>query len=161
MGVVAILVMWPGQFEHIFVPSGPEGSTWNLVTTGCVAFEEMFKIVILQEFRAKGHIITMISSTSSLKKTLITTFNTKIFKSFNEILCISIFPYLTLPYERSKSTQGHHLNNLIFLVVLAYTMLHTKFKAIGPLVLDRMIFLYFLPYMGMAAILVMWPNSFI
>ena len=43
MGVVAILAM----FEHIFVPSAPGGSKWDLVTIGPVAFEEMFETGIL------------------------------------------------------------------------------------------------------------------
>ena len=46
------------------------------------------------------------------------------------------------------------------LLVLPYTMLHTKFQghwSIGSGVED---FLRFLPYMGMAAMLVMWPRSF-
>ena len=47
MGVVAILVMCTIWFEHIFIPSVPGGSKWDLVTTGPVAFEEMFEIVIL------------------------------------------------------------------------------------------------------------------
>ena len=46
MGVVAILVTRTIRFEHIFVPSAPGGSKWDLVTTGPVAFE-MFEIVIL------------------------------------------------------------------------------------------------------------------
>ena len=33
-----------------------------------------------------------------------------------------------------------------------------KLKVIGPLVLQKKIFVGFLPYMGMAAILVMWPR---
>ena len=36
MGVVAMLVMWPGQFKHIFVSEG------YMVTIGLLAFEEMF-----------------------------------------------------------------------------------------------------------------------
>ena len=46
------------------------------------------------------------------------------------------------------------------LVVLTYTMLHTKFqghRSIG----SGEDFLRFLAYMGMAAILVMWPKSFV
>ena len=49
----------------------------------------------------------------------------------------------------------------ITLVVLTYMMLHTKFQgheSIGSGVED---FLRFLPYMGMVAMLVMWPNSFV
>ena len=34
-------------------------------------------------------------------------------------------------------------------------MLHTKFLKIGPTVLEKKIFEWFLPYMGVAAILVM------
>ena len=44
MGVVAILVMCTKRFEHIFIPSAPGGSKWDLVTIGPVAFEEMFEI---------------------------------------------------------------------------------------------------------------------
>lgn len=45
MGVVAILVMRPGQFEHIFVPAPLE----VLVTTDLVALREMFQLVMLRE----------------------------------------------------------------------------------------------------------------
>ena len=44
MGVVAILIMWPGPFEYIF-SAKPEGYIWNMVTIGFVAFEELFEIV--------------------------------------------------------------------------------------------------------------------
>ena len=37
-------------------------------------------------------------------------------------------------------------------------MLHTKFRGIGLSVPKKKIFERFLPYMGMAAILVMWPR---
>ena len=47
MGVVAILVMWPGQFKHIFVSANPEGYIWNMTTIGLLAFEEMFENVNL------------------------------------------------------------------------------------------------------------------
>ena len=63
MGVVAILVMCTMQFEHSFVPSAPDGSKWDLVTIGPVAFEEMFKIVILWESWVKGQTMTLTSST--------------------------------------------------------------------------------------------------
>ena len=38
-------------------------------------------------------------------------------------------------------------------------MLHTKPQVIGPLVLEKKIFEGFLPYMGVAAILIMWTRS--
>ena len=47
MGGVAILVMWPGQFKHIFIS---EGYIWNMVTIGLLAFEEMFEFVKLWLF---------------------------------------------------------------------------------------------------------------
>ena len=42
MGMVAILVMCPGQFKHIFVS---EGYILHIVTIGLLAFEEMFEFV--------------------------------------------------------------------------------------------------------------------
>ena len=40
MGMVAILVMWPGSFEQTFFPQSQQGSTWNLILTGPVVSEE-------------------------------------------------------------------------------------------------------------------------
>ena len=47
------------------------------------------------------------------------------------------------------------------LVVLSYTMLHTKFQGHWPIGSGAEDLLRFLPYMGMAAILVMCPNSIV
>ena len=44
---------------------------------------------------------------------------------------------------------------------LNFYFVHKSFKIIGLLVLAKMIFEGFLPYMGMAAILVMRPGLFI
>ena len=49
----------------------------------------------------------------------------------------------------------------IALVVLPYMMLHTKFQGHWSMGSGEEDFLRFLPYMGMAAMLVMWPNSFV
>ena len=46
------------------------------------------------------------------------------------------------------------------LVVLPYTMLHTKFQGHWSTGSGEEDFLRFLPYMGMAAMLVMWPRPF-
>ena len=46
------------------------------------------------------------------------------------------------------------------LVVLPYTMLHTKFQGHWSIGSGEEDLLRFLPYMGMAAMLVMWPRSF-
>ena len=47
------------------------------------------------------------------------------------------------------------------LVVLTYMMLYTKFQGHGYIGSGEEDFLRFLLYMGMAAMLVMWPNSFV
>ena len=47
------------------------------------------------------------------------------------------------------------------LVVLPYTMLHTKFQGHWSIGSGEEDFLRFLPYKGMLAILVMWPNSIV
>ena len=47
MGLVAILIMWPGQIKYIFVS---ESYIWNMVAIGLLAFEEMFEIVNLWSF---------------------------------------------------------------------------------------------------------------
>ena len=47
------------------------------------------------------------------------------------------------------------------LVVLTYMTLHTKFQGHGSIGSGEEDFLRFLPYMGMVAMLVMWPNSFV
>ena len=46
------------------------------------------------------------------------------------------------------------------LVELPYTMLHTKFEGHRSIGSGEEDFLRFLPYMGMAAMLVMWPRPF-
>ena len=46
------------------------------------------------------------------------------------------------------------------LVVLSYMMLHTKFQGHWSIGSGEEDFLRFLPYMGMAAMLVMWPKPF-
>ena len=46
------------------------------------------------------------------------------------------------------------------LVELPYTMLHTKFQGHRSIGSGKEDFLWFLPYMSMAAMLVMWPRLF-
>ena len=40
VGLKAILVMWPGTFEPIFMPTSHGGPIWNLASKGLVFFEE-------------------------------------------------------------------------------------------------------------------------
>ena len=46
------------------------------------------------------------------------------------------------------------------LVVIEHPMMHTKFQGHQPYGSREEDFLKFLPYMGMAVILVMWPEPF-
>ena len=46
MGKVAILVMWPGRFDYMFISANQEGYKWNMVSGGSGAFE-MFEVVTL------------------------------------------------------------------------------------------------------------------
>ena len=44
MGMAAIVVMWPGPFEQIFIPPSHGYSIWHLASIGPVVSEEkMFK----------------------------------------------------------------------------------------------------------------------
>ena len=44
MGIVAILVMWPGPFEQTFVSPSHRSSIWNLTLISPLVLEEkMFK----------------------------------------------------------------------------------------------------------------------
>ena len=38
MGMVAILVMWPGLFEHTFLPPSHGDCIWNLASIGPVVY---------------------------------------------------------------------------------------------------------------------------
>ena len=60
-------------------------------------------------------------------------------------------PNLNLSENRSRSTQGHHLHNF---VQLDSPMLHTKFQDHLPFGSGEDV-LRFIPYMGVATILVM------
>ena len=77
------------------------------------------KIVILLEFWATGKTMTL---TASTHKSLCTNYNSDYqllgqnIPTFPEILCIGIFPNLTLPLNRS------------ILVGFGYPMLHIKFQ---------------------------------
>ena len=45
MDMAAILVMWPGPFEQIFVPPSQGGTILNLASIGPVVSEKMFENV--------------------------------------------------------------------------------------------------------------------
>ena len=84
--------------------------------------------------------------------------------SFWKIHCFTFFPHKSIRdqiWPCRKIGQGQP-RVIIWtnLVVLEHPMLHTKFQGHWPFGCGEEDFLRFLPYMGMAAILVMWPGPF-
>ena len=91
-------------------------------------------------------------------------FETQGCNSFQRINNFHFFPYKSLcdqiwPWRKMGQGQPRVMI-WTTLVVLPYTMLHTKFQGHWSIGSGEEDFLRFLPYMGMAAMLVMWPRSF-
>ena len=152
MGMAAILVMWPGRFEQLFVPPAPGGYIWNLVTIGPVVLEEKsFEIVDGRRTTTDDGACLYYKLPRSLRLRWANNFHFFPYKS----LCDQIWPW-------RKISQGQpRVIIWTILVDLPYTMLYTKFQGHRSIGSGEEDFLRFLPYMGMAAMLVMWPNSFI
>ena len=154
MGMAAILVMWPRPFEQFFFPKGPGSCIWNWVAIGQVVSEE--KLFDIVEGQTDGRMTKPVYTISSPRafgsdELKINNFHFFPYKS----LCDQIWPW-------RKMGQGQpRVINWTTLVVLPYTMLHTKFQGHWSIGSGEEDYLRFLPYMGMAATLVMWPNSFV
>ena len=69
-------------------------------------------------------------------------------------LCDQIWPWRKIDQGQPRVIIWRNL------VVLLYTMLHTKFQGHWPTGFWEEDFLRFLPYMGMATMLVMWSRQF-
>ena len=54
MGIAAMLVMWSGRFEQIYVPSAPGNSSRKFATIGPVAFEVLCENKIAWESWVNG-----------------------------------------------------------------------------------------------------------
>ena len=128
----------------------------------------LLELVKIWEFRSKVKEwpwpLVLIKLHVVIKMTVDTNFQPKIFNSFQDILCWSILPYKSIrkqiwPY-RKKGQGQHKVIIWTILVVLAYPMLHTTFQGHRPIGSGEEDFFRFLPYMGMAAMLVMWPGPF-
>ena len=80
------------------------------------------------------------------------------------IHCFTFFPYKSIRdqiWPCRKIGQGQpRVITWANLVVLKHPMMHIKFQGHRPFGSREEDFLRFLPYMGMAAILVMWPGPF-
>ena len=133
--MAAISVMWHKPFVITFIPTPHGGSKWNLVSIGIgVSNEKKFENV-----------------------------ESEWPWTWPKINCFTFFPYKSIReqiWPCHKVGQGQP-RVIIWtnLVVLEHLMLHTKFQGHLPFGSGED-FKFFLPYMGMAAILVMWPGPF-
>ena len=93
-----------------------------------------------------------------------TNFDTTDYNSLWKIYCFTFFPNKSVRDQIwlcCKIGQGQYRVIIwINLVILEHPMLHTKFQGHRPFGSGEEDFLRFLLYMGMAAILVMWPGLF-
>ena len=97
-----------------------------------------------------------------IKSTASTNFYIIGYVSFWKFCCFTFFPYKSIGdqiWPCGKTSQGHQ-RVIIWtnLVVLEYLMLHTNFQGQRPFGSTEDDFLRILPYMGMAATLVMWSR---
>ena len=83
------------------------------------------------------------------------------YNSFWKIHCFTFFPYKSMRDQiwRCRKIGQGHLRVIIWtnLLVFEYPMVHINFQGHRPFGSAEEDFLRFLPHMGMAAILVMWP----
>ena len=156
MGMATMLVMWPRPFEQFFFSKGPGSCIWNLDAIGPVVSEEkLFEIVDgpTDDGRRDDGAFPSYKLSRSLRLRWAKNNNFHFFPY--KSLCDQIWPW-------HKMGQGQpRVIIWTTLVELPYTMLHTKFQGHQSIGSGEEDFLRFLPYMGMAAMLVMWPNSFI
>ena len=124
--------------------------------------EKKFKTIISEWFGTRS-----MSGTQSFMYSLswlhLPTFISQTTTQFLKIHCFNFFQYKSIGdqiWPCSKIGQSQP-RGIIWtnLVVLEYSMLHTKFQGHRPFGYRRT-FLIILPYMGMAAILVMRPRPF-
>ena len=55
MGMAAILVIWPGPFEYIFILTTRKSSTWNLASMGQAALQQKFESVNLSDLGQRSN----------------------------------------------------------------------------------------------------------
>ena len=165
MGMEAILVKWPKPFEQPFIPPSQGDATWNLISIGQVVTEHKrsFKILNPRDLD-QGQWMSLIFGTFKASCThLVDCYLLWYHNSFWKIHCFTFFPYKSIRdqiWRCCKIGQDYH-RVIIWtnLVELQYLMLHTNFQGHQPFG-SREDCLRFLPYVGMAAILVMWPGPF-
>ena len=152
MGMAAMLVMWPRSFEQLFFPKGPGGCIWNLVAISPIVSEEKsFEIVDGRRMVDGACLYYKLPRSLRLRWAKKKLFYFLPYKS----LWNQIWPWCKIGQGQSRVIIWTTL------VILAQTMPHTKFQGHRSIGSGGEDFLRFLPYMGMVAMLVMWPNSFV
>ena len=158
MGMVAILVMWPLLFVINFTPLNLWVSIWNLSSIGHV-FSESFNILMELQYKRpwlKGQPwpLELIYSHCQIREN-----NDFGFNSFRKIQ-IKCFRKQIWPWHKVGQCQP---KIIIWTNLRGPTsqMLHTKFQGHGPSDSREDFVKAFLQYMGMLAILVMWPEQFV
>ena len=164
MVMEAILVLWPGPFEQTLDPLLPRCCIWNLIKIGPVvseekSFENVDKHSILVTL-GQGQWMTLTFDIH--RGSCSTYFNIKDYHCFGKMQCLTfskfniprdqIWPWqkwvkvnIGSPFEEFSSTQSTDTY---------------KFQANQPSGSGEEDVLRFLPYMGMEAMLIMWPWPF-
>lgn len=97
-----MVAYWSCDVDGLNIILFPPSSRMCIIScyNGLVAFEKMFKFVILSESGVNCQIMILSSCCHLSSRTHYDNsnyqFSNKVFKTFHEILCIHIFPYLTL-----------------------------------------------------------------
>ena len=166
MGMAAIFVMWPASYHQIFISLYLKAFIQNLVQIGKVVSEKIrFEFLHVHDLgpRIRNDLDLQYSHTfiHSNRCLLLPTFRS-LAAIISEKFTVFTFSYrkdyvtkFDLAVNRSRLLQGHHLNNLWWAGPWCYI---PSFMKICLPVLEK-IFEGFIPYMGVAAILVMWPAS--
>ena len=168
MGMAAILVMWHESFVLTFILPSLEGSTWNMVSIGLVFFEEKkFENVESEWPWTKVNEWPWPLIFITVRVLIYLTASTKWYYRLKQFLKNPLFylfpvqkhkgPNLTLPQHRSRPTQCHYPNKIGRTRAPNAVYQVSRSSAFW---FRRRRFLSVLPYIGMVAILVMWPGLF-
>ena len=159
MGMAAIWVMWHEPFIFTFIPSSHGGSTWNLASISlAVSKEKKFENVWIWMSLEQGQWMTLtfdfhIGSWYHLVNSIYQLWYHRL-QYFLKNPLFYLFSH-TKVYGIKKGQGQPRVIIWTNLVVLEQPMLHTNFHR--PFGSNEEDFLRFLPYIGMTAILVMWP----
>ena len=121
----AILVMWPGTFEQIFIPTSQGGSIWNLASNSLVFFWEWMTLTLGCHNSSVTHLFDYMYTYIHLRHRLQSTSHAKIKETKFDLPC--------------KIGQGQPRVIICSnLVVLKYQCRIPSFKVIGLLVPEKL-----------------------